>query len=206
MATNEETDNGWDSLADELGVESKTPPPSAERARTSSTRVGTRPASTRPVVDEEPDSEFGEGMSEEAPVGEPLYDPGPDAPIAETEEFDDSPPEPMEDDLEEIDEAQAAEGAAGGETEGGRRRRRRRRRRKKGGAGAPDAAEIASEPDAGIVEEGEAPAEVEPDEEDNEPAAPTAMEEELDEETAHFRNEWHVMTWADLVSKLYRPG
>ena len=92
-------------------------------------------------------------------------------------------------------------------TEGGKRRRRRRRRKKKG-AGEPVESVVAPESveSDDEVEEGEAPAEVEDDDEDESDAPPSAMELELEEEIEQAQPEWHVMTWAELVGKLYRPG
>ncbi len=41
---------------------------------------------------------------------------------------------------------------------------------------------------------------------DDEGEGHSAMEEEMEGEAVGPRHEWHVMTWADLVSKLYRPN
>jgi hypothetical protein len=56
------------------------------------------------------------------------------------------------------------------------------------------------------VEEGDAPDEVEDDETFNTEQPPhAAIEDEIAEEVAH-PHEWQVMTWNELVSKLYRPS
>ncbi|HKB05152.1 MAG TPA: hypothetical protein VKD90_23205 [Gemmataceae bacterium] len=207
MATND-TDNGWDSLAEEFGLEAAKEPPKAEKP---APPQAARPAPQRRARDPRPEVEgeaddFGSGLAPEPQlVHAPLYDPGPAAlaeeyedevtaePVQEAEEGeDDSPPT-----LEPV-------------TDGGKKRRRRRRRRKKGGA--PEAAEVepeapseaAEQEEDGGVEEGEAPAEVEGD--DSEEATPSAVDEEMEAEAAVPRNEWHVMTWHELVAKLYRPG
>jgi hypothetical protein len=53
------------------------------------------------------------------------------------------------------------------------------------------------------VEEGEAPEVLDEGEED----VPTsAVDEELEAVANQPRQEWNVMTWADLISKLHRPG
>jgi hypothetical protein len=208
--TTDDADNGWDSLAQEFGLETPAPAPKADKpapAKSPARSPAPKPArDPRPEIEGEAD-DFGAGVTEERTHRETLYDPGPDAVADDSEEFDDSAPEPFEDETE--DTAAAAEG--GTEGEGGKRRRRRRRRKKKGGPGVPekDAADVAeapaaTEPDDETVEEGEAPAEVEEDEE--EPATPTAVDEEMDAEAAGPRPEWHVMTWMELVSKLYRPS
>jgi hypothetical protein len=41
---------------------------------------------------------------------------------------------------------------------------------------------------------------------DEDGVAPTAVDEEMEAEVTQARPEWHVMSWAELVSKLYRPG
>lgn len=202
MTTNEDNDSGWDSLADELGVE---PTASAPKpAAPSSAPPPPRPArDPRPEIEGEAD-DFGAGIDDERSPGA-MYDPGPEAVVDDSEDFDDSAPEPMDDDL--LGDEPVPSDSESEPSEGGKRRRRRRRRRKKGGQGAPDAAETPADAEAiddDTVEEGEAPAEVEDDE--DETITPSAMEEELEEEVVRPRQEWHVMTWLELVSKLHRPG
>jgi hypothetical protein len=211
--TTEEPDNGWESLAEEFGLETAKPEPKVETpapARSAPRPAATRPArATQPEIEEDAD-DFGAGVTEEPSGRAALYDPGPDTVSDDADDFDDSAPEPMEDEGEESPAAgdSSAEGEGESEGEGGKRRRRRRRRKKKGAPGAPeDDAEPTPADQAeedSIVEEGEAPAEVESD--DDEPAVPSAVEEELDAEAAGPQPEWHVMTWAELVSKLYRPN
>jgi hypothetical protein len=201
-----ENENGWDSLADELGIEPSKPTPHSEPPAKPKSEPA-RPAPRRPDRDPQPEIEqeaedFGAGVVEE-PFGsaETIYDPGA-APIED--DFEEPGPESYED-VHEGNEAPAESDAEGEGQEGGKRRRRRRRRKKKGGPegeATPADVEMSEDQD---VEEGEAPAEVEGDDEDD-GAPPSAMDEELDEEVALPRQEWHVMTWAELVGKLHRPG
>ena len=205
--TTDDADNGWDSLAQEFGLPTSAPSPDADRPEPAKSPA--RPPAPRPARDPRPEIEaeaddFGAGVTDEPSRREAFYDPGPDAVADDTEEFDDAGPELLED---EIEDTSPSEGATEGEP--GKRRRRRRRRKKKSGPGGPekdaaDLAEAPSEPEDEIVEEGEAPGEVDDDEE--EPATPTAVDEEMEAETAGPRPEWHVMTWMELVSKLYRPS
>jgi hypothetical protein len=211
LMTTDDADSGWDSLAQEFGLDAGTPPPKKDKSDPppkSPTRSPTPRAAPdpRPEIEDEVD-DFGAGIAEAPARPEAYYDPGPDAVADDTEEFDDSDPEPLEDDAGE--DIPTADDTA--ESEGGKRRRRRRRRKKKGGPGGPEkeTADVAEAPslteeDDETVEEGEAPAEVEED--DDEPAPPTAVDEEMDAEAAGPRPEWHVMTWMELVSKLYRPS
>jgi len=217
--TTDESNSGWDSLAEEFGLEVDKPAAKPEQQTPPPAKPAPRPAATRPAprpveIEDEPD-EFGAGVAEpeEPALSGALYDPGPDEMAGD--DFDDAAPEPLEEEDEGDEVAGEMEGASEGH-EGGKRKRRRRRRRKKGGPGAPEPA--AEPPDVGevgevgepaeaeeaIVEEGEAPAEVEGD--DDEPAPPTAVDEELVAEAAGPRPEWHVMTWMELVAKLYRPN
>jgi ribonuclease E len=205
--TTDDTDNGWDSLAEDLGIEA--PAPKAEKPEPAPPpRAARRPPAghrdPRPEVEEEAD-DFGAGVTAEARSRAALYDPGPEE-VAEDAEVSDEAVEAMEEAVE-GDEPPARDDEAG--EEGGKRRRRRRRRRKKGGApdeaaeGEP-AADDAADDGAATVEEGEAPAELEGDE--DEEASPSAVDEEMEAEAAGPRPEWHVMTWLELVSKLHRPG
>jgi ribonuclease E len=213
--TTDQTDNGWDSLAEEFGLESGQEPGRPEKSAAPDERPASRPAPKRPARDPRPEIEqeaddFGSGLVGEAPPDRaPLYDPGPDAVEEDVDDFG-AAPEPLDD--AEAEDAPATGEPAGEGQEGGKKRRRRRRRRKKGGGGAAEPAGAEPEveegteetPEDGGVEEGEAPAEVEGDE--DEEAPPSAVDEEMDAEAALPRNEWHVMTWNELVSKLYRPG
>lgn len=207
--TNDEPDNGWDSLAEDLGLEATAPTPPPEKPRTAPSRRAPASRDPRPEIEPEAD-DFGSGVTAESPARAALYDPGPDAFAEEENEPADPTAEP-EDEGPEGDEPLTGDGDS--PEEGGKRRRRRRRRRKKGGApdGAPedgetaDAAEPAPEAaEAGAVEAGEAPAEFEGDDDDEAP--PSLVDEEMDAEAARPRPEWQVMTWNELVSKLYRPG
>jgi hypothetical protein len=213
MAINE-TDNGWDSLAEEFGLESGQEPPKAEKPAPPP-RPAARPTPQRPARDPRPEVEgeaddFGSGLVADAPRDSaPLYDPGPEAVAEDADEFDDTAPEPLDEAEEGEDTPATMEGVSEG-PEGGKKRRRRRRRRKKGGGPEAGAAEPSATPAAADdeeetgVEEGEAPAEVEGD--DTDEVTPSAVDEEMEAEAAVPRNEWHVMTWHELVAKLHRPG
>jgi hypothetical protein len=202
--THDENDSGWDSLADELGIEPAKLPETSERPAEPTRLKPARPVrDPRPEIEQEMD-DFGAGVTEEpeSMAEAAMYDPGAGA-IVEEEEFE----ETVEELYEDAEEGYAPPGAEGEGQDGGKRRRRRRRRKKKGGpedeAGAAAPPSEFAETDE-VVEEGEAPGEVE---DDDEPSGPMpAMEEELEEEVVRARPDWHVMTWAELVSKLYRPG
>jgi hypothetical protein len=217
--TTDDADNGWDSLAEEFGLPADKTSPQAEKPAPAPARSSPRPAPARPARSSRPEVEdeaedFGAGVAQPEPTSSAvLYDPGPDA-VAD-EDFDDAAPEPLDEgeEAEEGDEAAGeAEGGPEGQ-EGGKRRRRRRRRKKKGGPGAPEpeaaapaeASEATDAQDDEVVEEGEAPDEVE-EGDDDEPIPASAVEEEMVAEAAGPRPEWHVMTWMELVSKLYRPN
>ena len=204
--TTDETDNGWDALAEDLGVQSSAPPDKPPPGTPA--RVSHRPASPhrdpRPEIEQEAE-DFGSGVTEEPRSGV-LYDPGPETVVDHAADIEETT-DPLDEGLEGDEPAPREEGPP---EEGGKRRRRRRRRKKKGGATdatseeEPATAETEAEADSATVEEGEAPAELEGDDEDV--AAPSAVDEELEAEAAQPRPEWHVMSWAELVSKLYRPG
>ena len=205
--TTDDTDNGWDSLAEDLGIEAPKPAAKAEKplqpARPAPARPQRKP---RPEVEQEAD-DFGSGVSEEAHARAALYDPGPETVADDADDIDDAAAEPIEDG-EEGDEPVSDEEA--GTQEGGKRKRRRRRRKKK--AGEPEGAAAEGEPaaeadeadEAGGVEEGEAPAPLEDD--DDEEAVHSAIDDELEAEATGPRPVWHVMTWSELVGKLHRPG
>ena len=203
--TTDETDNGWDSLAQDLGLESA-PPPAERPAPPALVRASHRPAGPhrdpRPEIEQEAE-DFGSGVSDESRERGALYDPGPETVVDHAADFEEVT-DPLDEGLEGDEPAPHAEG---GPEEGGKRRRRRRRRKKKGGAeeaADEEPARGGEAEEAAVVEEGEAPAELEGDEEDE--TAPSAMDEEMEAEAAQPRPEWHVMSWAELVAKLYRPG
>ena len=216
--TTDDSDNGWDSLAEEFGIADAKEPPKPDKPAAVPSRPAGRPGSSRPARDPRPEVEqdaddFGSGLTA-GPARDqaPLYDPGPDAVAEEDDDFGEAP-EPLDEAEEGEDRPPTTEGVAEGQ-EGGKKRRRRRRRRKKGGGAAEteeaEAGEAGGEPadvEAELVngvEEGEAPAEVEGDDDEEAPAS--AVDEEMDAEVAMPRNEWHVMSWNELVAKLYRPG
>ena len=129
----------------------------------------------------------------------PLFDPGPDEIIAEPEELED-----LEDAGEEGDD-ESDEGTEPGQEGGKKKRKRRRRRKKKSGqpeGEQPTLAETVA-PAPMNVEEGEAPGEVEDDEEDAY-NAPNIIDEEI--VAAIPKQEWKIMPWAELIGKLYRPN
>jgi hypothetical protein len=216
MTTNDESEGGWDTLAEEFGLEPKQSAPKAESAPA---RSGRLPAPSRPARNPQPEPEqerddFGSGVVDEpGPTRAAIYDPGPDS-VADEDDFGEAP-EPLEEeeDAEAADDTEADEGepTTEGDPEGqpgGKRKRRRRRRRKKGGGSPEGPGDEQSSPegeaDEEVVEEGEAPGEVEDDDEGDGPAS--AVDEEMDAEAVQPRPEWKVMTWNELVSKLYRPG
>ncbi len=205
--TTDDTDNGWDSLAEDLGLETGKPAEAPEKPPASTPARRHAPAhhDSRPEIEQEAE-DFGSGVAEELQPRAALYDPGSDVVVEETEEFAETGEEPLGEGVEGDEPVSREEG---GPEEGGKRRRRRRRRRKKGGApeaGAEpvDEAGETAEEDEATVEEGEAPAPLEGD--DEEEPAHSAVDDEMEAEAARPRPEWHVMTWQDLVSKLYRPG
>ncbi|HEX3147506.1 MAG TPA: hypothetical protein VHR66_05445 [Gemmataceae bacterium] len=206
--TIDDNDNGWDSLAEDLGIEAK-PAANAEKhsAPPPAPRPPARPVVARPQLVAEPEPEaddFGTGVVEELPTHAALYDPGPESIADETEGVDDGMNDVLDDDLEGDESLEAGDEAS--PQEGGKRRRRRRRRKKKDGPEDAAPAPVADvEDDDSVVEEGEAPAPLDEDDDDEE-AAPSAMDEEMEAEAAGPRPEWHVMTWLELVAKLHRPG
>ena len=205
----DDTDNGWDALADDLGIQ--TPPPAEKPTAPTPARTSRRAVPThrdpRPEIEQEAD-DFGSGVAEDPRSRAALYDPGPETVVDHAADIEETT-DPLDDGSEGDEPPSHDEGPP--EEEGGKRRRRRRRRRKKGG-GMDGGAESGPASEGGetedeevaTVEEGEAPAPLEGD--DDEEAAPSAMDEEMDAEAARPRPEWHVMSWAELVSKLYRPG
>jgi hypothetical protein len=211
--TTDENDNGWDALADDLGLQPSEPAPKAEKPAPSP-RSAARPAGgrehrePRPEIEQDAD-DFGSGVTAEPEQRSALYDPGPGAMMEDADDLvADEAAEPIDDGAEGDEPLDTAE--EGPPQEGGKRRRRRRRRKKKGGA--PDEAPAEGEPVAEAadgqesegVEEGEAPAPFEGD--DDEEVPHSAVEEEMEAEAAQPRPEWHVMTWNELVSKLHRPN
>ena len=205
--TTDDTDNGWDSLAEDLGVAPSAPAPKAAKPAPAP-RAAHRPThrDPRPEVEQEAD-DFASGLTAEPPARAALYDPGPETVVDHASDLEETI-DPADEGLEGDEPAGTDEGEPG---EGGKRRRRRRRRKKKGGApgeaaeGEPAADEADEADEATTVEEGEAPAPLEGDDDEDE-TAPSAVDEEMDAEAAGPRPEWHVMSWNELVSKLHRPG
>src|SRR3954470_13357438 len=122
--TTDDTDNGWDSLGEDLGLEA--PPPKAEKpAPAEPARPARRPAAghrdPRPEVEEEAD-DFGAGVTANPPSRAALYDPGPEAVAEDAEEMDEAV-EATEDAVEGDEPPARDEGAP---DDGGKRRRRRR--------------------------------------------------------------------------------
>src|SRR5262249_55906361 len=164
--TTDDSESGWDSLAEEFGLEADKPAPKPEHPAHPPAKPAFRPAATRPAQpaaekEDEPD-EFGAGVVEPEPaMSGALYDPGPDEMAGD--DFEDAVSEPLDEEDEGEEVAGDTESGPEGH-EGGKRKRRRRRRRKKGGPGAPEpgieqteAGETAEAEDS-VVEEGEAPA------------------------------------------------
>src|SRR5215212_2009279 len=92
--TTEDTDNGWDSLAEDLGLETPPPTPKAEKpAPAEPPRPARRRAAghrdPRPEVEEEAD-DFGAGVPASPPSRAALYDPGPEAVAEDAEEMDEA--------------------------------------------------------------------------------------------------------------------
>ena len=199
MITPDEFESGWDFLADDLGLSGDKTETSAAKAEPPAEKPAPKPATSRPAPKpaprEEEEADFGGGIAESAPHSEgAMFDPGPDAVADEDEEFGAEEPD--------------AESTEDGEGQDGGKRRRRRRRRRKKGPGGPEASEGTVEEageETASVEEGEAPGEIESDDDDEE-ETPSAMEEELEAEAVVQRQEWHVMSWMELVAKLYRPN
>ena len=209
-------EEGWDSLAENLGLEAAPEPKKEPKIEPKPIRAQSKIIPTRSVapIDEPEDADggFGLGIAEEpalehtsthSPTQPFLYDPGPD--VVFDQDDDDTvgeAPEPLEDSE---DETSAADQS--GETqEGGKKKRRRRRRRKKksdaepvGATGEPTAVEPEN---GGPAESGE-----NGDVEDAEYEDVPDSEDDGEEDTAlPVQKEWNVMTWLDLVAKLHRPG
>lgn len=214
---NDDLDTSWDTLADELGVDSLAP--TAQPALPSVSQHSEIPAKAvhKPQPEPEPfyeESDFGGGLDEE-PLSASTVEPAP-----QEEEFAE------ESDADDFGSEEGAEGSAeegvSEEGEGKKKRRRRRRRRKKGGGGTnPESATAAesSEPESGefqaavsptiseeeeTVEEGEAPGELSDDEGDHENLS--AVDEEMSTVSNEPRQEWKVMSWNELIGKLHRPN
>jgi len=212
--TTDDNENGWDSLAEDLGLQPTEPAPKPEKpAPSTPPRSAPRPhRDPRPEVEQEAD-DFGSGVTAEPTARPALYDPGPGALMEDADDLiADEAAEPIDDGAEGDEPHEAVE--EGEQQEGGKRRRRRRRRRKKGGGPeetvaenepTAEAAEADEDDEDSGVEEGEAPAPLEGDDDDEE-APHSAVEEEMEAEAAQPRPEWHVMTWNELVSKLHRPN
>ena len=206
MTDNDPLDSGWDTLAEEFGLEEQAP----KTAPAPKAEAGPKPlkkTAAKPAVEfDEGDDTFGAGIDESpAPrASAALFDPGPDHIEHDLEEADDTIGEAAEELPDPEDEGEVGEAGEGSEAteEGGqKKKRRRRRRRKKGGSSSDPAVEGKKADEAEEVEEGEVAADVDSDEEE-EPTS--ALDEELIEEGP--RPEWKVMTWNELVGKLYRPS
>ena len=211
--TTDDTDNGWDSLAEDLGVTPAAPAPKAEKPAPAPRPRATQRAAShrdpRPEVEQEAD-DFASGLTAEPRGREPLYDPGPETVVDHAADVEETV-DPADDGLEGDEPAGRDEGESGDGGEGGRKRRRRRRRRKKGAGpdggadeGEPSSEESDDDDESATVEEGEAPAPLEGDDDDESPHS--AVDEEMEAEAAQPRPEWHVMSWNELVAKLHRPG
>src|SRR5262245_2743345 len=98
--TTDDADNGWDSLAQEFGLDASSPPPKVDKpepVQASAKSPTPRPArDPRTEIEGEAD-DFGAGVTEEPTRREAFYDPGPGAVADDTDEFDDSASEPMDD-------------------------------------------------------------------------------------------------------------
>jgi hypothetical protein len=222
----EENDNGWDSLAEDLGLQRTEPAPKPEKpAPSTPSRSAPRSAQVQSHRDPRPEVEqdaedFGSGVTADPTPRPALYDPGPGALMEDADDLiAEEAAEPIDDGAE-GDEPHEPVDEGLPQEEGGKRRRRRRRRRKKGGSadeaapggettggettGGETIGEATEDDEASGVEEGEAPAPFEGD--DDEEAPHSAMDEEMEAEAAQPRPEWHVMTWNELVSKLHRPN
>lgn len=188
------SDDDWNDLARELGVDKSAPresPPEAPPAD--------RVERLIEAEDVEPHHGMDERAEEEAVAeGEPE--------TAVDEEFGDA---------EEGFLTEGAEQTAESLPGAGRKRRRRRRRRRKGGTAAEEAptAEAAFGETAEEEEEGEVAMEptVESEEFGTEEMETESVPVSVEEDTASevLRDliaNWNVPSWDDIVSGLYRPG
>lgn len=224
----DDNENGWDDLASEFGLEPDTskskPQPAKPERELTAVEDETIPTPPPPRNLSNPLPEPDVALEEDEPQlhAGALFDPGPEqvledtgvsstAATGEQEEFDET-------DSEELFDTEA--GPEQEQEEGGKRKRKRRRRKKKKGPGEPavgeaddseavegeesDVGEVteATVPDDAEVEEGEAPEVLA--EEDHVPTS--AVDEELEAVANQPKQEWNVMTWADLIGKLYRPN
>ena len=209
----------WDSLADELGLDSKP----AQPAHPKPIETVKPTPSARPVSP----AEVKQPTVQPKPTPEPEVESPP--PVAEEADALESADTVLDEEASGESEGGEAETAEEGEGKG--RRRRRRRRKKKGGGETPAAGGPTQGEDASavppplnkpaptskavpavppVVETSrvelldDAPEELE-DEGDNKAEMTSAMDEELTEETARPNPEWKVVSWTELVGSLYRP-
>src|SRR3954467_839531 len=89
--TTDDTDNGWDSLAEDLGIEAsprgrKAEKPAAAEPPRAARRPAAGPRDPRPEVEEEAD-DFGAGGTGAARSRAALYDPGPEEVAEDAEEI-----------------------------------------------------------------------------------------------------------------------
>jgi hypothetical protein len=226
------TEPGWDDLAKDFGLDdtATAPSPAAEASAEPRTRDAKpfyqgRPK-VKPVHNPEPVAEDGDFGTEIGDAPEPMFDPGPDEVVDAETGSDDFGDEPETEGGE-----PASEGGEPGQ-EGKKKRRRRRRKKKKGPGDGTEA--VASPEGKGVAEgspdgdEGEpvAAAAARNDDEDDEDDATSdapqaidegddddddgpmasAVDEEMDYAASLPKQEWKVVTWNELVSKLYRPN
>src|SRR5947207_566869 len=123
--TTDDSETGWDSLAEEFGLEADKSAPKSEKPAPAPAKRAPRPAPTRPAprpadVEDEAD-EFGAGVAEPEPVRGALYDPGPDEMVGD--DSDDAAPESLDEEDEGEEVAGETEGGPEGQ-DGGKRKRR----------------------------------------------------------------------------------
>jgi hypothetical protein len=204
MTDNDPLDSGWDTLAEEFGLADQTPKGAPTPKSEAAPKLAKKPAAKPPVEFDEGDDSFGAGIDDTSSPNPTvaMFDPGPDHIEHDLEEDDaiGEAAEELPDPEEEGEVGEAGESVEATE-EGGQKKKRRRRRRRKKGSGSSDAtAEGKKVEEADDSEEDEASADIDGD--DDEPTS--ALDEVLVEEGP--RPEWKVMTWNELVGKLYRPS
>jgi ribonuclease E len=186
------SDDDWDDLARELGVDKSAPPPAPQAPDMVERQV-------------------------EAEIVEPHH--GLDERLEEEVVAEGEPESAADEEFAEGEEGSSTEGESAGEGQPGtgRKRRRRRRRRRKGGV-APEGAEAGETGEAAEgEEEEEGVAAVVEDEPEAEAEEGFASEDEVEfsplaaeEDTASdvLRDliaNWTVPSWDDIVGGLYRP-
>ncbi|MCI0704365.1 MAG: hypothetical protein L0241_25175 [Planctomycetia bacterium] len=191
------SDDDWNDLARELGVDKSTPPPlpppTVNDTPSESTEI--QPGADEGTADADFATDLPDSGELEAEPSDSAID----------EEFDDAEESP-------VGEA-GAQGDAEHQLATGRKRRRRRRRRRKSGQPA-EATQAGTAPVETGEDEAEELTEAEPTEE-SEFDAMEDMEKELvplaaEEDTAsealrELIATWNVPSWDDIVSGLYRP-